>query len=83
MVFFQDKAGQMASGIRGSVNSDPIGANLGNDPRRVPVHNKLSIVCFARQERLSNVQKIITILVIERDARPYAGMTEEVIADGR
>ena len=35
------------------------------------------------KERLSDIQKIIAVLAIERHARPNSGMTEEIIADDR
>ena len=83
LVFFQNKAGQTAGRIRGSVNSNSIGTNLWGDRRRVAVHDKFSVFRLTGQERVSDIQKIIAILAIERHARSYSGMTEEVIADGR
>ena len=83
LVFFQNKAGQAAGRIRGSVNSDSIGANLWGDRRRVTVHDKFSVLRLTGQERVSDIQKIIAILAIERHARSYSGMAEEVIANGR
>ena len=83
LVFFQNKAGQAAGRIRGSVNSDPIGANSVGDRRRVTVHDKFSVLRVTGKERVSDIQKIIAILAIERHARPYSGMTEEVITDNR
>ena len=83
LVFFQNKAGQAAGCIRGSVNSDSIGTNLWGDRRRVTVHDKFSVLRLTEQERVSDIQKIIAILAIEGHARPYSGMTEKVIADGR
>ena len=80
-IFFQNKAGQVASGIRGSINADAIGPNLWGDCRRVTVHHKLAMLRFAGQERLANIQKITTILAIKRHARPSPGMTEKIIAD--
>jgi hypothetical protein len=47
------------------------------------VHDKFSVLRVAGKERASDVQKIIAILAIERHTRPYSGMTEEIIADGR
>jgi hypothetical protein len=44
LVFFQNQAGQPASRIRGSVNSDPIGANLWDYRRRVAVHDKFFVL---------------------------------------
>ena len=83
LVFFQNKAGQASGSIGGSVNSDPIGANLWRDRRRVTVHDKLTVFGLAGQERLANIQKIIASLAIEGHARSYSGMTKEVIAEGR
>ena len=82
-IFFQNKAGQVASGIRGSINADAIGPNLWGDCRRVTVHHKLAMLRFAGQERLANIQKIIAILAIESHARPHSGVAEEVITDDR
>ena len=47
------------------------------------MHDKFSVLRLTGEERVSDVQKIIAILAIERHAWPYSGMTEEVIADGR
>ena len=47
------------------------------------VHDKFSVLRVTGKERVSDVQKIIAILAIERHTRPHSGMTEEVIADGR
>ena len=82
LVPFQNKACQSAGCIRRSVNADSIGPNLGGNRGRVPVHNKFAVICVAREERLSNGQKIIALLAIQCDAGPYAGMAEEVVADG-
>src|SRR6516164_6793132 len=78
-IFFQNKAGQAASGIGASVNSDPIGANLGSHCRRVTVHHQFAMLRRARQERFANIDKIITMLAIERHARSYSSMAKEVI----
>ena len=83
LVFFQNKAGQAAGRIRGSVDSDSIGTNLWGDRRRVTVHDELSVLRLTGQKRASDIQKIIAILAIERHSRPHSCMTEEVIADGR
>ena len=81
LVFFQNKAGQASGGIGGSVNSDAIAPHLWLDRRRVAVHDQFSMLRLARQERLADSQKIIAILLIERDARSDPSMAEEVIAD--
>ena len=81
LVFFQNKAGQAPGSVSASVNSDAIGTNLWGDRRRVTVHDKFAMLRLARQERLSNSQKIIAILPIKRDAWLHPGMAEEVIAD--
>jgi hypothetical protein len=47
LVFFQNEAGQVTSRIGGSVNSDPIGANLWGDRRRVTVHDKFAMLRLA------------------------------------
>ena len=47
------------------------------------VHDKFSVLRLTGQKRVADIQKIFAILAIERHARPYPGMTEEVIADGR
>ena len=47
------------------------------------VYDKFSVLRLTGEERVSDVQKIIAILAIERHTRPYSGMTEEIIADGR
>jgi hypothetical protein len=39
LVLFQHKAGQAAGGISGRVYSDPIGADLWDERRRVAVHD--------------------------------------------
>ena len=83
LVFFQNKAGQAAGRIRGSVNSDSIGTNLRGDRRRVTVHDKFSVLRLTGQERVADSEKIIAILAIERHARPYSGMAEKVITNIR
>ncbi len=47
------------------------------------VYDKLSVIGVTRKERVSDIQKIGTILPIEGDPGPYSGMTEEVIANDR
>ena len=81
LVLFQNKAGQAAGSIGGSVNSDSIGTNLWGGCRRVAVHDQFAVLRLARQKRLADVEKIIAILPIEGDAGPDAGMAEEIIAD--
>ena len=45
----------------------------------------MSFPCSAsvEQELVSDVQKIVALLTVEGHARPYSGMTEEIIADRR
>ena len=83
LVFFQNKASQATGGKRGSVDSNAIGTNLWSEPWRVTVHDKFAMLRLARQERLANIQKVIALLPIKRDARPDPGMAEEVIANTR
>ncbi len=66
LILFQNKAGQASRCNSGCVNSDPIGTNLRGDRRRVTVDDEFSMLGLARQERLSNVQKVIAALPIER-----------------
>jgi hypothetical protein len=81
LVFFQNKAGEMAGRIRGSVNSDPIGANLWDDRRSVAMHDQFSVLRLTGQERISDGHEIIAILAIGGQGRPYSGMAEEVVAN--
>jgi hypothetical protein len=83
LVFFQDKAGQAVRCVGGSIDSDSIRTNFWGDRRRVTVHDKFSVLRLTGQKRVSDIEKIIAILAIEGHARPYSGVTEEVIADGR
>src|SRR5262249_21623513 len=82
LVFFQNKAGQAIRCVGGRVDSDSIGTNLRGDRRRVTVHDKFSVLRHTGQKRVSDIEKIIAVLVIKSHTRPYSGMTEEVIADG-
>ena len=83
LVFFQNKARQSAGRIRGSINSDSIGTNFWSNRRRMSVYDELSVLHLTGQEWFSDIQKIIAILAIEGHARPYSGVTEEIIADAR
>ena len=83
LVFFQNQAGQTAGRIGGRVNPDSIGANLRSDRRRVTVDDKFSVFSLTGQEWLSDIEKIVAILTIERHAWSHSGMTEEVIANDR
>jgi hypothetical protein len=47
------------------------------------MHDKFSVLRLTRQERVSDIQKIIALLAIKGYARPYSGVTKEVIANGR
>ncbi len=83
LVVFQNKTGQPAGRKCGSIHTDAIRTDLGGDQRRMTMHDEFSVLRVARQERVSDIQKIIAILLIQRHARPYAHMTEKVIADSR
>jgi hypothetical protein len=83
LVFFQNKAGQAVGGIRGSVNSDSVGANLWVDRRRVTVHDKFPMLDLTRQEWVADIEKIIAILAIKGHARSYPSMAKKVIANIR
>ena len=61
LFFFQDKAGQAASGIGGSVNSDAIGTNFWGDCRCVTVHDDFSMLRLTGEERFAITQEIITM----------------------
>src|SRR5262249_53132740 len=65
------------------VNPDAIGADLRGHRRCVAVDDEFSVFSLIDQEYLSNVQQILSLLTIERHARPYAGMTEEIVTDRR
>ena len=45
--------------------------------------DKLSVLGITGKERVSDIQKIRTILAIERHAGSYSRMTEEVVANDR
>ena len=45
--------------------------------------DEFSVLRLVEQELVSNVQKIVAVLTVEGHARPYSGMTEEIIADRR
>ena len=47
------------------------------------VDDEFSVLCLGHQELVSDIQKIIAILTVEGYARPYSGVTEEIIADRR
>ena len=84
LIGFQDETCQPAGRIRACVDANSVGTDLRRKRRRVTVHNKLSVLDLTTQKRVSDIQKIIAVLAIEGHARPYAGVTEKIIAnDGR
>src|SRR5262245_52044584 len=66
LVFFQNKAGQAPGRVGGRVYSNPIGANLWDERRRVTMHDQFSVLYLARQKRVADGQQIAARLAIER-----------------